>query len=480
MKNKLLYITTILAVVLFSCDDFLNLQPDYQINDQSFYKTVNDFEAAIVGPYANLQDIHNASFLYLAELNTDNLIVTLQSPGISELECDEVRLTPNNSYVGSIWNSSYNAISRCNNLLSRVESAPIPEQAKNQYKGEAHFLRAYCYFNLVRLFGPVQLVEKEFRSPNEVASTDLTRKPVSEIYTLIIKDLEKADELLQNVTTLGKGRASSGAAKTLLGKVYLTQKEYAKAATTLKSVIDLNRYSLATSYASLFARNNEDLSESIFEVKYMTGSVGEGNSFAQQMVPALYGGMALFSGNQLGGGRLSPTSNLANAYEIGDSRKYASISDSIPLTNGTIYTMLYGKKFVDFTASNVADMNNNFTALRYADVLLMYAEVLNETSKTSEAHAYLNLVRKRAKVPEVSGLSKTDFTLALEKERRVEFLYEGHRWFDLVRTGRAIAVLNKYFQDSGFSYSVEDYELLMPIPQRERDINPNLDQNTGY
>ena len=142
--------------------------------------------------------------------------------------------------------------------------------------------------------------------------------------------------------------------------------------------------------------------------------------------------------------------------------------------------MLYGKKFVDFTATNVADMNNNFTAIRYSDVLLMYAEALNETSKTEDAHLYINQVRKRAGLVELTGLSKNELFLSIEKERRVEFLYEGHRWFDLVRTGRAIEVLNKHFTDSGLSYTVDQNELLMPIPQRERDINPALEQNPGY
>lgn len=473
----------ILAVTLFlgvSCSDFLELQPENQINDQSFYLTENDYEAAIVGPYANLQNLHNSAFLYLTELPTDNTIVTLQSPGVSELECDEVRFTSTNGYVNTMWSSSYNAISRCNNILVRVESSGISDEAKRKYKGEALFLRAYCYFNLVRLFGPVSIVETSFNNPGEVADFDMTRKPESEVYALIVRDLTEAAGLLTDVSGLGKGRASSGAAYALLGKVYLTLKQYDLAEDALWTVIDSKQYTLVPNYKSLFTNSNDDLSESIFEIKYLTGSVGEGNSFGQQLVPALYGGMALFPGNQLGGGRLSPTPNMANAYEAGDLRKKASVSDSIPLSDGTVYRMLYGLKFVDFTASNVADMDINFTALRYADVLLMYAEVLNETNRTELAHGYLNPVRNRAGLGSLSGLSKADFTLTLEKERRVEFLYEGHRWFDLVRTGRAQAVINAYFAGSNLSYSVEDYELLMPIPQREIDVDPELEQNPDY
>ncbi len=478
MKNTTIYL--LVLVVLTSCSDFLSLKPENQINDQSFYKTANDFEASIVGPYANLQELHNSAFLYLTELNTDNAVVTLQSPGTSELECDEVRFTSSNGYIGSIWNSSYIAISRCNNIISRLETSSIVDQKKTQYKGEAMFVRAYCYFNLVRLFGALPVVSTEFRSPNEVASYDMSRKSVDEVYSLIVSDLTAAGDLLANVSGLGKGRASAGAAKTLLGKVYLTLKQYDKAATVLKSVIDMNQYSLVSNYKSLFTNNNDELAESIFEIKYLSGSVGEGNTFGCQLVPALYGGMALFSGNQLGGGRLSPTTDVVNSYEAGDLRKKASVSDSIPLVGGGVYRMLYGLKFVDFSAKDVNDMDINFTALRYADVLLMYAEVLNETGKTTEAHTYINMVRKRAGLAPLSNLVKADFAVALEKERRVEFLYEGQRWFDLVRTGRAKAVLNKYFTDNKLSFSVEDYEFLMPIPQRELDIDSKLKQNPGY
>jgi hypothetical protein len=148
--------------------------------------------------------------------------------------------------------------------------------------------------------------------------------------------------------------------------------------------------------------------------------------------------------------------------------------------NGTYAKNIYGLKFVDFTTGLAGDGGINFTSLRYADVLLMYAEALNETSKTNDAQPFLNMVRNRAGLPSVSELTKTQLTEALEKERRVEFLCEGHRWFDLVRTGRLITVMNKYFQDNGLNFSVKETELLMPIPQSERDIDPGLGQNPGY
>jgi hypothetical protein len=177
---------------------------------------------------------------------------------------------------------------------------------------------------------------------------------------------------------------------------------------------------------------------------------------------------------------MCPTRDLFNAYEEGDLRKAVSMIDSVRLTNGKYQHTMCGLKFVDFSTGTSGDGGVNFTSLRYADVLLMYAEVLNETSQTAIAQDYLNMVRDRAGLDDLSGLSKGEFALALERERRVEFACEGQRWFDLVRTGRAQIVLNAYFANTGLSYSVEDHELLMPIPKDEIEIDSRLEQNPGY
>jgi hypothetical protein len=307
----------------------------------------------------------------------------------------------------------------------------------------------------------------------------MTRKPVENIYQLIIRDLKDASGFLDGVSGLSKSRASKGAAKTLLGKVYLTRKEYTLAATVLKEVIDMKTYSLAASYKSMFTNGNKGLAESIFEIEYLSGNVGEGNSFSSLFTPPRFD-MGIFPGNMQGSGRIVPTRQIADAYEPGDLRRAVSVIDSVRLKDGTYAKNLYGLKFVDFTTGLTGDGGINFTSLRYADVLLMYAEVLNETAKTAEAHGYLKQVRNRAGLTGPDGLSKDAFALALEKERRVEFLLEGHRWFDLVRTGRVQTVMNKYFTDIGLKFSVENHELIMPIPQKERDINPQLEQNPNY
>ena len=469
----------IVLISLVSCKDFLVLQPEEQISATTFYQTANDFNTAMVGAYSGLQLLHNASTIDLGELTTDNIEVTWTSPTTSETECDQVNITSTNDFVRNVWTNCFTAISRANNVLARIESATFDENLKAQYRGEALYLRAYCYFYLVQYFGDLPIVKQTFSSPEEIAAYDMGRKPATEVYAMIIDDLQKSATNLAAVTSLKKERASAGAAKTLLGKVYLTRKDYANSATTLKEVIDLNKYTLATSYKSLFTNGNNNLGETIFEIKYLSGNLGEGNSFSTLFTPFLFN-MSIFPGNMTGAGRLCPTKEIYDTYETGDVRRAASVGFPVPLSNGKTENSYYGMKFVDFTTGVTNDGGVNYITLRYADVLLMYAEDLNETGKTTEAHTYLNLVRTRAGVPVVSGLSKADFSLALEKERRVEFVFEGMRWFDLVRTGRAQTVLNAYFASKGLNFKVDAFELLLPIPQSEIDINPKLVQNTGY
>ena len=475
--KKYFLIVTVIILSFSSCSEFLTLQPEYLINENNYYNTANDFETALIGNYSELQRLHNF-LLYLLDLTTDNANIQWTSPTTSESECDEMNITPTNGFLNTVWRSCFSTVSRCNNILSRIEDVDFEESLKEQYKGEVLFLRAYCYFYMVRFFGDLPIVEVAFRSPDEIADFDMTKQPVSDVYQLIIDDLDASAELLDGVTGLSKSRASAGAAKTLLGKVYLTRKEYALASTVLKEVIDMD-YSLEADYGVLFTNGNDELSESIFEIKYLSGNIDEGNSFSSIFMPPLFN-MAMFPGDMQGSGRITPTGNMRDAYETDGVRRALSVGDSVLLKDETWENHLHGLKFVDFTTGLPGDGGINFTSLRFADVLLMYSEALIETDNSTEAHTYINLVRDRAGLADLSGLSKSDFAIALENERRVEFLHEGHRWFDLIRTGRAQTVINKYFEDIGLSFSLDDHELLMPIPQAEIDIDPNLKQNPGY
>ncbi len=476
MKKYLVYI--FIAFIPVSCSDFLDLQPEFQISEGSFYKTAEDIETALIGNYADLQ-LHNLSLVYLGELTTDNAEVRWTTPTEAEVEADEMNFTPGNGFLNSVWNTCFSTISGSNNILARIDALDFDQGLKDQLKGESLFLRAYSYFYLVRLFGDLPIVTVAFRSPNEIAAFDMSRQPVSQVYELIISDLEDAATLLDGIEGLGKSRASTGAAKTLLGKVHLTMKNYDLAADVLKEVIDSQEYALHDSYKALFTNGNDGLIESIFEIEYLSGNVGEGNSFSRTFTPARFD-MAIFPGNMQGNGRILPTPDMANSYEEDDLRRPASIGDSVLLVTGEYEPEFYGLKFVDFTTGISDDGGINFTSLRYADVLLMYAEALNELERTDEAYEYINDVRERADLEGLSGLTQEQFRLAMERERKAEFFLEGHRWFDLVRTDRLATVMNDYFSDNGLSFGVEPHEVLMPIPLREIDINPNLKQNDGY
>ena len=247
----------------------------------------------------------------------------------------------------------------------------------------------------------------------------------------------------------------------------------------MKEVIDLGVYSLQEEYEDLFTIGNENLEETIFEIEYLSGNVGEGNDFTSVFAPENFD-MAIFPDNRPGSGRIVVTPDMAESYEEGDLRRIATIEDSLLLQDGSYDQVKYGVKFIDFQAITGGDGGINFTALRYADVLLMYAEALNQLDDTETALQYLNMVRDRAGLDPLTGLNKAEFELAMEQERRVEFVQEAHRWFDLVRTNRLQTVMNNYFQENGWAFTVEDHEVLLPIPQDEIDINPTLEQNTGY
>lgn len=475
----------LVSVVSFSCEDFLNLGPDNQINTQSFYKSQNDFEVALVGAYSTLQSLHGSNLHLFAEMATDNADIQLANPTSNELQLEEINFTASNTYVNSYWTTCYTLITRCNTILGRIEGfGNINETVKKSIQGESLFLRAYAYFYLVRMFGEVTIVTEEFTSPNQVAAYDMSRKPVADVYRLILDDLTKSEPLLASTVPANRGQVSVGAVKTLLAKVYLTQKEYAKAATTLEQVMALKKadgspaYKLEPDYGKLFSEGNDDNDESIFEIEFASGNIGEGNNYAHHFYPLIQG-MAVFKGNLLAGGRCVPTQSLMNAYETGDKRKEASVGDQIPMSDGSFTTSTFCKKFIDYNLTIVSDGGVNFTEFRYADILLMYAEVLNELDR-SGAESYLNEVRTRSGLEGKTRTSKEDFRLVLEQERRVEFAYECHRWFDLVRTGRLKEVMDAHFTSKGVSFSVADHEWILPVPQAQRDIDPNLTQNPEY
>lgn len=476
---KKIFPIILLSLGFFSCKKFMDLHPQDQISTETFYDKQADFENALAGAYSTIRGLYStSSMLYATELATDNTEISWSSPSVDEMQFDQNAVTSTNGQLRNIWNTNLYTVARCNIILKRIEAIDFDAAAKDKIKGETRFLRAFSYFNLVRLFGNVPLTDEEFKSPEEILSADLTLKPKEKVYELIIADLTAAEALLPDALNPDKTRASRGTVKTLLGKVYLTLQDWAKAESKLKEVIDSKQYSLANNYATLFTNGNNNLGESIFEIQFVTGR-SLGNNYSALFTPAITS-MAIFPNNLQGSGRIVPTLSMINAYEPGDKRKLVSVADSVQLINGKKAYNRYGLKFVDFKTTSLSDGTVTFPILRYADVLLMYAEALNEGGKPGLALDYILPIRTRAGLSQITEQDQAGIRLAIERERRVEFLYEGQRWLDLVRTGRAKAVLNAHYASQNLNFTVEDYEYILPIPQNEIDLNPSLKQNPGY
>ena len=325
------------------------------------------------------------------------------------------------------------------------------------------------------------------------------RSPANEVYQQIIQDLEDAETVLpEKYSDIDIGRASKGAAKILLGKVYLTMHEYQKAVDKLAEVINNEGtygYGLNEDYADNWKKDTEDGKEMVFTIEFMDPP-GTGNSEMTLTAPkySMPGGFAaigLTNGNEAD----IPTIDLYSQFSDDDERKAVTLrTDFVSLIDGSIHTCsipLFVKYYEDGESIG-GNSDNNMHILRYSDALLMYAEALNEVGKTADAYAYLNRVRERAfndTDHDYSGLSQEEFRTAVWQERRLELAFEGHRWFDLARTGRFIQRMKEHsaFEASvaesnkvEIAQNIKDYMVLYPVPQREIDINPALTQNEGY
>ncbi|MDB5239989.1 MAG: RagB/SusD family nutrient uptake outer membrane protein, partial [Spirosoma sp.] len=466
MKIRLVYLS-LLAFCLSACNDFLSVVPETERTVANFYKTAADFNTAVVGTYATykhagLYGNGNGSLIWLGEVSTDNTDYGYTRTPVSALgfEIDDLNYSLSNTYFRDAWLGHYQGIGRANAILDRIGAMTFDAALKAQYEGEARFLRAQFYFNLVRLFGDVQVVTTEINDPYGTAT--IARSPAAEVYTLIVSDLVAAEEKLPaTITVANAGRASKWAAKSLLGKVYLTQKQYDKSAAKLKEVVDAGVHSLLPSYADVFAASTSFAAnkEVILAVQYKGGQINQGGNFYSLWTPFGVTAPELGISGGPGDGINRPTADLIAAYETGDARKTASVATSYKDASGKVVNEPYPVKFRQ-TGIIRGESDVDFPLLRYADVLLMYAEALNEQGQTTAALPFLNQVRKRAGLAESKAAAQADLRLALEQERRVELAFESQRWFDLVRTGRFVPVM------TAKGYAVKPYQVLYPIPQR--------------
>lgn len=439
--------------------DFLNLQPTNTQSSANFYKTKDQFTQAINGAYKPLQGLYNGTFWALGEMRSDNTSYEYDpydQSGTNKMEIDEFRELNNNDMVGAFFESGYTDIGRCNVILGRLPAAKLNAAVTDTIAGQAYFLRAFNYFNLVRMFGDMPLVLTEVESVGD-AYKIATKTTAANIYTAIIADAQAAiTKLPVRYTAAGdKGRVTKGTAETMLAEVYMTQKKFDLAIPLLRAVIASNVYSLNANYADNFDITKKNSAESIFEIQYMEGNNGLGSDFVSTFVPWDYYDNDLtgfyFYNNAQNGWNI-PTQDLINAYEDGDNRKDASLIDFTSDEYGVDLPFI--KKYVSKSALQGVTAND-FPVYRYADVYLMLAECLNEQGFAGggDAFKYLNLVRERAGLedksagnadPALNVSGQEAFRDAIAHERQVELAFENHRWFDLIRTGKAVAVMTAH------------------------------------
>lgn len=471
--DKIKYILlAVMVVTLSGCNDFLDLSPISQANENSFYKSEKDFSTAMNSVYNTLYTIYGPQSLpsYFGECASDNAWCNETAGDYTAKYAltKHQNLTSANAIVLEFWNTYYESIFKINNVIAKLGGADFI--TKNQCEGECRFLRALYYFDMVRAWGDVPLI----LTPVTVSeSYGVARSAQADVYRAIVEDLKFASSNLPGKEAKRfDGAPSSDAANVLLGKVYLTMGDKSAAAEVLKR--EYGKFQLEGSYTDLWNLKNKNGKESIFEVQYKGGS--QTSPYSRYW--ALFTPLDNRSVTAWGMGVNQVTEDLFNAYEVGDVRRDASVQDGYVNAAGEKIPDRFFIKWKDKDANldGLTEMaDNNFMILRYADVLLMLTEATGDAK-------YMNEVRKRVGLPgfgEAGYPSKyASLDAALQHEEQVEFAGEFHRMFDLIRHGSAVNVINNCTKEHG---TVTEGTLLLPVPQYVIDQNPSvITQNEAY
>ena len=500
MKYKIVSAFAAMAILSSCSEDFLTKYPETVVSAETFYKTDTDFRQATIGMYVPLRNLYGVGLAdygawAMGEMRSDNTAFIFNSGnrGYADREyIDQFIDDSNGGGVSNKYQNDFIIIGRANQILKAIDAATFDQAAKDNYKGQALFLRAFAYFDLVQYFGEVPLV---LTPPTSYAETSTPRFPVADIYAQIIADAAEAATLLPNKASQSAGFVANGAAYTLLGNAHIVLKQWAEAEAAL---LNVQGYSLNADYAANYNPNNKNGVESIFEVQYFDApTAGTASNFAYNFLPILQNpgvipGFPDGNTNAYAGWN-TPTPDLIAAYEPGDLRK----DKSIGFYTGEGYTNIpYIKKYV--TGSEIApNTNDNWPVYRYAEVLLLLAEAKNEQGKP-DAVDYLNMVHAnpRTGLSPLTNSGQSQLRDVIQNERRIELAFENKRWTDLVRTGKAIEVMNAqgariaanpqaYYYPQNVTipsgaYTVTETRLLFPIPEREIRLNPTFVQNPGY
>lgn len=485
MDKRMAGLLVLFIFVTMSCNEnFLDVPPQGQEPVEQFWVSEDDATKAVNAMYANLRGWNQVAFAAIAveSLGSDNAEKGSSPSDATFLnDYDNYTVTPTDGQLASFWQGQYQSVNLANQVLDNIPAIPMDENLKTRYLAEAKFIRAMAYFRLVRAFGDVVL---HLTVPADAAEYNKPRSPKAEVYAAIEQDLtEAAAALPPAYTGADVGRATKGAALALHAKVAMYQGKWQEVLDLTNQVMGLG-YSLFPSFEGLFRVENENNSESIFEIQaaIIPGNPAASNSQYSQVqgVRGSVGG---------GWGFNVPTPDLAAAFEPGDPRRDATIifrgettpqGDAIPAAgDNPMYNQKSYVPFSQYISGYNEGAQQNIRFLRYADVLLMNAEANNELGNTAAALASLELVRARARggdpsiLPEITTTDQAELRQAIWHERRVELAMEFDRYFDVIRQGRGEEV----FGPLGW----EPHNAVWPIPQSELELSTGvLAQNPGY
>ena len=435
-----------------SCEKALDLKPFNSLDATQVFVDQAGVNAGVIGMYSGLTsaDYYGLRYPVMADLAADNIAHLGTFPSFAEIKNRNIQ--PQNAEITNIWAAIYRTINRANNVIEYVPGvASVSEANRNVAVAEARFIRALCYFDLVRYWGDVPLVLTATKAAD--ASLNVSRSPIAAVYDQVKLDLDAAEAGLSEGSA---ARANKGAARALKARLALYRGQFTEAATLADQVIATSKFQLLADYRANFDPAVKNTAEAIFEVNF-------DNITQSQFAFFFFPGGAQGGRNEVG----PAGTTLLTAYETGDLRRNASISNGTFSANGRLVPANVGIKY---TRPNPGE--DNCRVIRLAEVILIGAEakVRSTTPDLTGALTLLNRVRTRAGLPASTASTSVALLAAIEQERRVELAMEGHRWFDLIRTNRAQAVLG----------ITDARRLSFPIPLRETINNPNIKQNDGY
>lgn len=485
MKKNVIILSVALLSGLFSCSK-LEENPDSLLVSEQFYLNESQAVSAVNGTYRKLyesgQSLYNALFQIGVEMATDDYEAGPRARNAHVRAISNLTHDASNDRMEELWRQSYDGINASNLNIYNIQQMPenrINQATRERLINEAKFLRALHYFNLIRWFGPVPLVTQPVESltPEELY---VPKASEDEVYAQIIRDLTDAHSLpnYRSYSGVDIGRASSGAAKSLLAKVYLTRQDWENAKVKAEEVINTEGYDLFPDFADVFAVDEKNGIEHIFSAQFQGNSGYQGNRLASRSAPTDIPGI-----NGDYADALHVEGGLFESFSETDTRRGVTFTTGmVSPVDGQYYSLSrpqFFKYYDDRVVGNQLESSKNLPIIRFAEVLLILAEAENELNgPTTLAQNGINRVRLRANIDAVSSsISQADFREEVFQERRKELVFEYQRWFDLVRRGADYYVAT--LRAAGKTNAAPRH-LHFPTPQRELNLNPNLTQHPDW